>query len=279
MHMNKPSYSEHIDTIIALTSFLSMTSKKSLTLARLSNALSLDINEVSYVLKNFKSLFRKSKNLTADTKEHYYTLHLRYGLRDQSCRDDEDEDIAREPLNQENLSSLLAFISKQAENENEEKRQLKNNRFSLFLAWITASVSILVAISSIGLNYFIQKDSLRFQKEIKEYEMSFSPKQVAYSTFLNELLDAYQSAYFKKDKELEVSFKNIENAFYSMELFLSKNDRELFEREIKQFEGLCLNLSNLDHGDKEKLNGFSNSFDWYKNSFREKLLKGLFENL
>jgi hypothetical protein len=277
LFMNNFSYSKHIDTLTALTSYLAMTDRKSLTPTHLSDALSLDIKEVSYVLENFKSLFRRSQRLSPKNRENYYTLHLRYGLRGQGNGENCDDDIARKPLGHEYLSSLLNFISRKADSEHEEKRLKSNIKFNLFSAWGTAIVAAIIAIASMTSNYFIQKNNIHFQKHIKQYEVSFKPKQIGYSNFMGGLYEAYQSAYQKNREELNSNLKGIENSFYSIELFFSETERDDVWNEILNYTGFCLSLFEVSHEDKNQLSGFSSSFNTYKNSFRNKLLYSLFE--
>ena len=276
--MNNPSYSKHLDTLIALTSFLAMTNRKSMTPTRLSEALSLDSNEVSYVLENFKSLFRRSQRLSPKHKENYYTLHLRYGLRGQGSDEDSDNDIAREPLGHEYLNSLLEFITKKTESEHEEKRLKSNIKYNLLGAWGAAIITAIIALASIASSYFIQQNNIHFQKQIKQYEVSFKPKQIGYSNFMSDLYVAYQSAYQKSREELNSSLKGIENSFYSIELFFTETERNAVWNEIQNYRGFCLSLFEVSHEDKNKLSGFTASFITYKNSFRNQLLNSLFKD-
>jgi hypothetical protein len=143
-------FSDHLDTLVALVTYLAMTRHKSRTPKRLARELSLDPDKVIYVLENFKGLFRKSQRKTDDSDEHYYSLQLRYARRwiEEGAGDDEDDPDPKAPLEAEYLSTLLSFISSQAEQEQAYRRQKSSNIATMIGAWIAAFAAILAAIFS-----------------------------------------------------------------------------------------------------------------------------------
>jgi hypothetical protein len=146
MTNQEPSYSKHFDALVALTTYLAITSSEDLDAAnsfRLAEQLGLNTQEVEFVLDNFKGLFRKSlkKYQTTDFGiQHNYTLQLRYARRIYI-----DGSIANlgQALSNEELFSLLEFILGKVKEEQENERQNSSNR-------ITMVGAILAAILSFG---------------------------------------------------------------------------------------------------------------------------------
>ena len=147
---NKPQYSDHLDTIVALITHLAMTKHKSRTPSKMARQLSLDQDKTLYVLNNFKGLFRRSCRKQDKRGEHYYTLQLRYARRwlEDADDDDQGEDSQGEPLESNYLSTLLDFVANRAEQEQESRRQKSSNYAMLIGAWIAAIAAIIAAILS-----------------------------------------------------------------------------------------------------------------------------------
>lgn len=145
MNNNYP-YSEHLDTIVALVSYLGTTDGMTRTPNHLAEKLSLNYDEMVFVLTNFKGLFRESKSKNSDEK--VYDLHLRYGLGWLENKKQDDERF----LDAKYLEVLLGFISNMVAHEEAEKRQISANRTATIGAWIAAvaaSIAALIEIISI----------------------------------------------------------------------------------------------------------------------------------
>tara|TARA_B100001964_G_C14097583_1_gene537749 strand:- start:101 stop:499 length:399 start_codon:yes stop_codon:yes gene_type:complete len=119
---DKLKYSDHIETITALVSYLALWKGKSRTPGGVAGALGLDKSEVWKVLDGFSGIFRKSKNPSSNPRkigQHYYTLHVRYATRHlDSNKTDEDNPEFKIPLAGEYLSTILAMIQERANMEN-----------------------------------------------------------------------------------------------------------------------------------------------------------------
>jgi len=153
-------YSEHLETIVALVSNLGTTSYTSRTPTALAKYLSLDHAEVTFVLENFRGLFRASITKSKTTNEPFYTLQLRYSRRwleaDAEAQGEDELDSQKEPLGADYMATLLGFISEMVTNEQAEKRQLSANRSATIGTWIAAGAALLAAIIgivSIALNF------------------------------------------------------------------------------------------------------------------------------
>lgn len=150
MAKRSTKYSDNLETLIALTIHLAQYEKKSRTPRMLAKYTSLNYEDVRFVVKNFKGLFRESIGVSKHdkdpegNKEHFYWLQIRYarwyleGKRDED--NPEDEGAPAEPLPPEYLVALLDFIAKMVEQEKTESRQVSAN-----IVAIVASIIALVA--------------------------------------------------------------------------------------------------------------------------------------
>jgi hypothetical protein len=103
-------------------------------------------DEVEFVLENFKGLFRKSRKKYEGY--HRYTLLLRYSHRPYDGSQALD---ASEPLPNNELFSLLDFISNKVGMEQAEKQQRANNRnqqVAMFIAVLSAVIAAAASVVS-----------------------------------------------------------------------------------------------------------------------------------
>jgi hypothetical protein len=148
--MSQPSYTEHLDALVALVTNLAMTEWKSRTPTILAKELALDYDEVVYVLDRFKGLFRKSygRKEYEDRQEPFYWLQLRWARR--YVEEATEDDVAlKEPLEADYLSTLLDFILTMVEQEQAAERQQMANRTALYSSWLAAVVVVLGVIANI----------------------------------------------------------------------------------------------------------------------------------
>jgi len=140
--MAQARYSEHLDTLIALATYLALTPRMSRTSPGLAADLSLPESDVRTTLDGFPGVFRKSRNPSSDG-ESFYTLHARYALRTSDAEGDL-QNVAE--LRSELLSTLLQFASHQAAQESsvdQFQRQLAHN---LRATWIAAGAAVVAAV-------------------------------------------------------------------------------------------------------------------------------------
>ena len=145
-NMDKLKYSDHMDVLMALTSHLALTRKKSRTPSYLAKDLGVTKSEVETVLDGFSGIFRRSKNKTKEGNEHFYTLHYRFALRSQAT-DDDDKDIGQ-PLSDSQLSSLVNFITMMQNSERERHSILVASIVPILSSVIAASAALIVALSN-----------------------------------------------------------------------------------------------------------------------------------
>lgn len=131
----KPSYSTNLDILVALVTHLGYTDWNMRSTSGLAKAVGHTELEVSKVLEEFRSLFRKSgykspKGLT------YYQLHVRHALRWKDEIQEENENLNDKlPLEPATVNALLDFIVKSADHE-------RRHSLGYFSSWIAASVAL-----------------------------------------------------------------------------------------------------------------------------------------
>jgi len=145
-------------------------------------------------------------------------------------------------------------------------------------------LSILLAAASILMTGIIQIQSNKAQREIKEYELSYKPRQEGYSRYMSLVRNGFTLSTKTaigppQIPEIMEYLSQLDNAYYSVEPFLPATQRnELWETHLK-FRNLFLEASQknpdeLEQTAREKRN---DDFKHYETVFRESLNKGLFE--
>ncbi len=147
--VSSASYSENLETIIALTSNLALGKHKSRTPSNLAKYLNLQKQDVERVLEAFKGIFRRSINKSKDG-EYFYTLQLRFAKRwMENYVDDEENDEVKEPLAADYLQALFTLISARATQEAELHKTKLQGRLALVGSWVAATAAIIAAIISL----------------------------------------------------------------------------------------------------------------------------------
>lgn len=277
---NNPSYSEHLDTLIALVTYLALTNSKSRTPSSLSKNLNLDQDQVNFVLENFKSLFRKSKTKSTTASEHYYTLHARYAFRSHSNGED-DEDIAREPLSSDYLTKLIDFIVNKSEIEHDKEKQKLYSKTTMTSAIVAAFISVLVAFLTILSNHFIQQRNIANQFELKKYEITFDKKRGSYSQFMKEVVQLFTASTTKAspvgtiDLNVFSTVFSLEKAYYDIAPFLGNAERIELWNKVNEYEDFSLQIAR-DSIDSIKSEDLTQKFSMYRKEFSDLLESNLF---
>lgn len=146
-------YADHYDIIVALVTYLALcnhgadpTDKSSdnANADWLAETLGLPEAEVTLVLENYKSLFRRSQEPYKG--KYRYTLLLRYSHRNYQ-RPGGTEFSA--PLADEELFALLAFVSNKVAMEQAEQQQRENSRNQMIAMLVAALSAVVAAAASI----------------------------------------------------------------------------------------------------------------------------------
>jgi hypothetical protein len=138
--MKSPSYSKHYETLMAVVTHLAVNKWAIRQPKGIARDLSIDVENVIYVLENFKGLFRKSAGASRDHGDSYYCLHLRFARQ----VTDEDNNKERPPLESAYLVPLLEFVSKRASEESHRGTVMTT-------AMITATLSLFASLVSVAL--------------------------------------------------------------------------------------------------------------------------------
>lgn len=146
--MTLPRYSDHLDTLIALATYLALTPKISRTSRGLAVDLSLPEDDVRTTLNSFPGVFRRSRNMSTEG-ESYYTLHARYALRK---ADAEGQNLAE--LRSDLLSTLLQFVSQQAAQESSFDQFQGQLAHSLRATWVAAGAAVVAALLAATAAFF-----------------------------------------------------------------------------------------------------------------------------
>lgn len=152
-------YSDHYEVIVSLVTYLAVCNRYSnrfdktidnATSGWLANYLGFEEDEVDLVLGGYKGLFRRSRNKYEG--QYRYSLLLRYAHRSYTTQDKQD---VSEPLSNEELFSLLNFVSNKVREEQEEKHHIDNSRnqkiamyIAVFSALVAAGASLIAAFAS-----------------------------------------------------------------------------------------------------------------------------------
>jgi hypothetical protein len=159
-------YSEHLDTLLALITYLALTRWRSRSPNGLARDLGLDEATVTAALDSFPGLFRKSADVyeTAAGTQHSYTLHARYARRRPSGVDPvaevsagtknlaalrdpgSSQDGTGEELDADTLRMLLDFVSERARAERESHQHMRSQRVLILGVFVAAAASVLAAV-------------------------------------------------------------------------------------------------------------------------------------
>ena len=160
------SYSNHLDNLIALITYLGLTRWRSRSANGLSRDLGLDERSITSTLDAYPGLFRKSRDVysTDAGRQHSYTLHARYAQRRPRAIDpvaqvapgtknlaalsdpEPSQDGSGEELSADTLRALLDFVTDQAKAERETHQRNLGQMFVLGGVFIAAVASVIAAI-------------------------------------------------------------------------------------------------------------------------------------
>lgn len=163
--VDRVRYSDHLDNLHALITYLALTRWRSRSPNGLARDLNLEESAITRTLDIFPGLFRKSSALheTDVGNQHSYTLHARYARRcprgddpplqasehaGQASRSDPapSQDGSGEELDAVTLRMLLDFVSEQARAERDANQHIRSERRLLTGVVIAAAASVSAAI-------------------------------------------------------------------------------------------------------------------------------------
>lgn len=136
-------YSKDLDILTAVIAQLAVGKFSQRTPNGLSRDTSISESEIERVLVEYKSLFRVASKPKKNTTECPYSLHLRYALQYET--DDDDIEKIKPPLEKDQISSLIEFVSKRASEESSRNLQTA----TLIISAITLMVSCIALYAKI----------------------------------------------------------------------------------------------------------------------------------
>jgi hypothetical protein len=147
-------------------------------------------------------------------------------------------------------------------------------------------LSLIIALITIVITAYFQYDNIHTQKLLKEYELSFSPKQEGYTSFMKALNTAFDIAIknstvpppARNDDALLGQFRQIENAYYGIEPFLKTDSRTAMWEKYQEFQHAVFEINNrqTNNLDKEEIGKRLDKIIEIKDFFRNELKKELF---
>jgi hypothetical protein len=106
-------------------------------------------------------------------------------------------------------------------------------------------LSLLIALGTVGFSSYFQYRNIETQKELKEYELSFKPKQEGYANFMASLGIAFDIAARnsgavnpsqKDSRSLVAQIRQMELAFFVLEPFLPAEDKKTIEDNLNAYK-------------------------------------------
>ena len=159
-------YSNHLDNLLALITYLALARWRSRSPNGLSRDLGIDESAITATLDGFPGLFRKSQEVftTAAGPQNSYTLHARYAQRRPRGFDpvakvpagtknlaalpdpESSQDGHGEELNADTLRTLLDFVIERARAERETYHQARSQLFLIVGVFVAAVASVPAAV-------------------------------------------------------------------------------------------------------------------------------------
>jgi hypothetical protein len=150
---SKKSYSDHLEVLTALVTYLALTDSKSRTAEPLAANLFLPRDEVQEVLDAFPGIFRRG--VDRKNGKIYYTVHARYALRRYPGG---DEGAGLPTLRADILKVLLDLITGNARAEQAQRHQNAQldaaRRHTYIAAGVATAAALLTLAGAILVGFF-----------------------------------------------------------------------------------------------------------------------------
>jgi hypothetical protein len=139
--------------------------------------------------------------------------------------------------------------------------------------------SVIVALLSVLVTSWLQLTSNREQSILKRYEVSFKPKQEAFSKFMIAIATAPLYAAAQDTQNLQAQLSQADQGYYLFAPFLDEETRKITKEKYTGFETLCDKRSkpHLQAGAQDA--DFEKNAKQYKAKFEEILYDHLFKQV
>ena len=145
--------------------------------------------------------------------------------------------------------------------------------------WIPLA-SFIVALIAVLLSGIIGYKNLETQRNLKKYELSFSPKQKNYSALMRNHFAAYQNARSPTPMALRSRIDRLEMNYFYLEPFLTKDLRTTTWERYLKFSAMCYEYEDVERrmANDSLKSHYLNLFLEHKNAFRDELYPALFQS-
>jgi hypothetical protein len=154
-----------------------------------------------------------------------------------------------------------------------EAREERAKRWSSM--WIPILTTI-VALTAVSSSAYLQIRSINTQRDLKQYEVGFKPKQEAYSSFMRALILAFDSALNRDHNALVTNLDKMESTYYGLQPFLNESTQATIWDQYQNFSSMCYGLAKESTNSPEARDNSIKLFTDYKKYFRTELYRALF---
>ena len=179
----------------------------------------------------------------------------------------------------------LNYLDQLRQAEGEEKESW----WKWFKEGFIPTLSLVIALGTVLITSYFQYQSIQSQRQLKEYEVSFKPKQEGYALFMKSIIVAFQTATegsreIKIEQKLELSeelnnhLDEAEKAYFSVEAFIEPNKRQDIYSKLKEYRAYLMevNSENTLLLSVEQRNERVRTEVGYEAFFRSHLMSNLF---
>jgi hypothetical protein len=158
----------------------------------------------------------------------------------------------------------------------EEER--KESQWKWFKEGLIPILSVIVALGTVIITFYFQYQNIQAQKEMKEYEVSFKPKQETYTSFVKAASAAFEYAFYGDKGNLQKSLSSMETNLFVMESLIKSDSGKLrLWKEYHEYHEYLRNLSQIKSEDINEQN-YLKSFEEHRNLFG-KLKEDVYQEL
>jgi hypothetical protein len=167
-----------------------------------------------------------------------------------------------------------------------EARDEKIKRVStLFLPAGAIITSLFVGLGSLFGSIYLQRMTANDLRELKQYEVSFKPKQEGYANLMSALQDVMLATFNGNEMKVLSEINRMESSFHALEPFLDASTRVEIFRTLSQFIQFCadevvkkppISGADINTLQSDRYKAAIQQIAVYKTSFQTRLFDALF---
>lgn len=144
-------YGENVDHMIASIMYLGThTSFWARTPKSLADELQLDESRLLQIFEEFKGIYRKSRSVSSENNQHYYSLQARYSQRPGMSILELGQDDFIKPLDSARLNVVIDFVLKMAEQEQKKAALAHTAKLALRANFVATGAAIISALAAVA---------------------------------------------------------------------------------------------------------------------------------